>query len=96
MSAAAFSHRHMAAEFRAWGGRNVMKYFAAAVLATFGAVLASLPAARADASCPPNPTGTVNGNLVVPPGQTCTLTNVTVTGNVQVGAGATLFAAGGA
>jgi hypothetical protein len=35
--------------------------------------------------------GTINGTLVVPAGATCQLANVTVTGNVQVGKGATLI-----
>jgi hypothetical protein len=47
--------------------------------------------ARADTTCPPSPTvPTVTGDLIVQSGQTCTLLTVTVTGNVQVKANATL------
>ena len=61
------------------------------VLATMG-VLAPTPASAATTTCPPNPPAdsTVNGDLVVTPGQSCTLTHVTVTGNVRVGQGGTL------
>ena len=64
-----------------------MKRFETAMLA-FGLMLAALPVARAaDTICPPNPSPgvTVNGNLLVPSGQSCSLLgDVTVTGNVQV------------
>jgi hypothetical protein len=71
-----------------------MKRFAITALAALGILAGTVPAARAaDATCPPNPaTGaTINGNLVVPAGNTCQLQNVTVTGNVQVGKGASLL-----
>lgn len=71
-----------------------MKHFVIAALATFGIVLSTAPAARADTSCS-NETvtgGTINGNLVVKPGGTgCTLNaDVTVTGNVRVQPNASL------
>lgn len=66
-------------------GDETMKQIATAMLAV-GTMLAALPAAGADAICPPNPPvgSTVNGNLIVPPGATCFLNHVTVTGNVDV------------
>jgi len=68
-----------------------MKRFAITPLAALGILAGTVPAARAaDTTCPPNPSGTINGNLTVPAGASCTLTNVTVTGNVQVGKGASL------
>jgi len=73
-----------------------MKHFATAMLA-FVAMLVALPAARAaDTVCPPSPifNSTINGNLVVPANMTCALFFVTVTGNVQVGTGASLFLQG--
>jgi hypothetical protein len=74
-----------------------MKRLAIAALATFGVLLAAMPAARAaDTQC--NTTisgGTINGNLAVPNGATCFLgKNVVVTGNVEVGAGAGLEVVG--
>lgn len=61
------------------------KHFSAAMLAV-GIMLAAVPVARADTTCPPDPvTGsTVNGNLIVTSGAICQLSDVTVTGNVQV------------
>jgi hypothetical protein len=69
-----------------------MKPFATTILA-FGIMLAALPAAHADTTtCNTTITGgTVSGNLIVPPGATCTLVGVTVTGNVQVQENATLM-----
>jgi hypothetical protein len=68
-----------------------MKRFAITPLAALGILAGTVPAARAaDATCPPTPSGTINGNLVVPAGTSCSLTNVTVTGNVKVGKGASL------
>lgn len=71
-----------------------MTHFSRANLA-LGIMLAALPAARADTTCPPNPTtgSTVGGNLIVT--GTCSLDNVTVGGNVQVETGATLVVSGG-
>ena len=60
-----------------------MNHFATTMLAC-GIMLAVLPTARADTTCPPNPGTTVNGNLIVPANQTCIVRGVTVTGNVQV------------
>jgi hypothetical protein len=70
-----------------------MKHFATAMLACGIILVAALPAAHADTTCPPSPSpgSTVNGNLVVRNNMVCTLSpGVTVTGNAQVGAGATL------
>ena len=68
-----------------------MKRFAITTLAALGILAGAVPVARAaDTTCPPNPTGKINGNLVVPAGASCSLANVTVTGNVQVGKGASL------
>ena len=66
-----------------------MKRFATTILA-FGIMLAALPGARADTTCPPNPSplSTVKGNLVVT--GVCNLIGVTVTGNVQVQTNAVL------
>jgi hypothetical protein len=62
-----------------------MNHFTTTVLAC-GIMLAVLPTARADTTCPPNLVNTtVNGNLIVPANQTGSiLAGVTVTGNVQV------------
>jgi hypothetical protein len=63
-----------------------MRHFATALLA-FGIMVAAVPPARAaETTCPPNPAAgsTVDGNLVVPSGATCTLAGVTVTGNLRV------------
>jgi hypothetical protein len=72
--------------------QNAMRRSSIAALATFGIVLAAVPAARArDVSCSTTTTGgTVEGNLVVPTGANCTLNSVTVWGNVLVGASAQL------
>jgi hypothetical protein len=63
-----------------------MKRFSITALAAFAILLGTVPVARAaDATCPPsNPTGTINGNLVVGSGPPCFLRNVTVNGNVRV------------
>jgi hypothetical protein len=65
-------------------------------LAAFGALLATAPSApaqsRPDVSCPPytgSSTPTVH-NVTVPDNGFCLLANVTVTGNVTVGLGASL------
>jgi hypothetical protein len=71
----------------------MMKRFATALLAFGIMVAAGLPVARADTTCPPSPASgsTVNGALVVPTSQVCTLSpGVTVTGSVEVQSGATL------
>jgi hypothetical protein len=70
-----------------------MKSFAGAIIAVLAFLLAAVPVANAqNTQC----TGTIsdgstiNGSLVVPADATCSLLNVTVEGNVQVGTGATL------
>jgi hypothetical protein len=40
-------------------------------------------AAADDFSCPPTVTGQIPGNVIVPPGATCIITNATVQGNVK-------------
>jgi hypothetical protein len=77
-----------------------MKRFAIITLTAFGALLATAPVALAQnctktapyCNCPPSITGptTAYGNVTVPNGQSCVMTNVTVTGNVTVGIGASL------
>jgi hypothetical protein len=71
-----------------------MKWFA---VLTFGVLVAAAPAARAqDAVCTSSLQGvTIDGDLVVPVGATCTLSSVAVTGNVWVEAGAGLSVAAG-
>jgi hypothetical protein len=72
-----------------------MNHLATAMLA-LAIMVAAVPAARADTTCPPIPPsgGTVNGNLTVT--GACTLDNVKVGGNVRVdGAGASLSLSGG-
>jgi hypothetical protein len=68
-----------------------MNHFTTTMLAC-GIMVAALPTARAaDTTCPPNLVNTtVNGNLIVPAGQGCSMTGVTVTGNVQVQTNAVL------
>ena len=61
-----------------------------------GIMLAAIPARADETSCTGSLVGeTINGNLVVPDGETCSLTNVRVTGNVLVRTGATLVMPGG-
>jgi hypothetical protein len=78
---------------RAASARGFVALCAITPLAALGILAGTVPAARAaDTTCPPAPTGPINGNLVVPAGNnSCTLANVTVTGNVQVGKGASLL-----
>jgi hypothetical protein len=77
---------------RTASARGFLARCAITPLAALGILAGTVPAARAaDTTCPPTPSGTINGNLAVPAGASCTLTNVTVTGNVQVGKGASLF-----
>jgi hypothetical protein len=75
-----------------------LNHFTTTMLA-FGIMVAALPTARAaDTNCTSNLFNTtVNGNLIVPAGQSCQLIAVTVTGNVQVQTNALLtilFSAG--
>jgi hypothetical protein len=81
-----------------------MKRFAAITLAAFVALLATEPGALATnptpivpgpINCPPNLSGpeTIDGDVVVPNGMSCVMASagdVVVTGNVTLGAGATL------
>jgi hypothetical protein len=81
---------------RAASARGFLARCAITPLAALGIQRAAgtVPAARAaDTPCTTTISSgtTINGNLVVPAGDnTCTLKNVTVTGNVQVGKGASL------
>lgn len=73
-----------------------MNHLATAVLALGIIIVAAVPAARADTTCPPIPPpgGTVDGNLTVT--GACTLDDVKVGGNVRVDrAGASLSVSGG-
>jgi hypothetical protein len=71
-----------------------VKSFAIAIATALGFLLATVPVASAQNTTQCTGTlsdgSTINGNLVVPPNASCTLTNVTVIGNVQVGVGAAL------
>jgi hypothetical protein len=79
---------------RAASARGFLARFTITPLAALGILAGTVPAARAaDTTCPPAiSSGTINGNLTVPAGVTCTLGpgTVTVTGNVHVGKGASL------
>jgi hypothetical protein len=77
---------------RAASARGFLARFAITPFAALGILAGTVPAARAaDTTCPPTNGGTINGNLTVPALASCTLLNVTVTGNVQVGKGASLL-----
>jgi hypothetical protein len=91
MAAPAMSGRHSCASAVGGYKGETMRHFVTAMLAC-GIMLAALPPARADTTCPPSPPlgSTVNGNLIVPPNQRCDLNGVTVTGNVRVQTNATL------
>ena len=54
------------------------------------ALLGGAAAGRADTSCSGPLSGTVNGNIVVPNGASCTLSNATVSGDVHVRQNASL------
>ncbi|MBV8089903.1 MAG: hypothetical protein JO139_10085 [Alphaproteobacteria bacterium] len=75
-----------------------MKSFAIAIVATLGFQLATVPAGHAQNAFQCSETisdgRTINGSVVVPANRICTLTNVTVVGNVQVGTGADLNVSG--
>jgi hypothetical protein len=62
------------------------------VFAATTALGATQPAGADDFTCPPNNTGTIPGNLIVPGGNTCHLQNAQVLGNVIVEPRATLTA----
>ena len=71
--------------------RRVIVSMLAGVLVAGAATVAFVPSAYATTSCSTTlHDTTVRGNLVVPPGATCELDHVTVTGSVQVGQGANL------
>jgi hypothetical protein len=58
---------------------------------TTAALFASASAARAaDATCVGLLSGIINGNVVVPPGTSCTMSDVTVRGDVQISENASL------
>jgi hypothetical protein len=64
-------------------------------LVVVGAVLVSAPSATAaGGQCTGTMTGTINGNVLVPPGASCLLSAAHVIGSVTVGAGATLTGTG--
>lgn len=57
----------------------------------FGAaLLGGAPMVRADTNCTGTLTGTINDNVTVPKGASCTIETATVSGNVQVSQGASL------
>jgi hypothetical protein len=91
MAAPAMPGRHSCASAVGGYKGETMRHFVTAMLAC-GIMLAALPPAHADTTCPPSPPlgSTVNGNLIVPPNQRCDLNGVTVTGNVRVQTNATL------
>ncbi len=61
-----------------------MKIFMLALATAVMALVANASVSRADTACTSTLSGSVNGNIVVPSGASCTLSNVTVTGGVQV------------
>jgi len=61
-----------------------MKTFGLALTVAAVALLGGAAAARADTSCTGPLSGTVNGDIVVPTGASCTLSNATVSGDVHV------------
>ncbi len=70
-----------------------MKRFAITTLAALGILLGTVPSVcAADTTCTGAIAfGTINGNVVVPANAHCSLQNMTVTGNVQVGQDASLL-----
>lgn len=68
-----------------------MKIFALALASALTAFVASTSMARADTTCSSTLSGTVDGNVVVPSGASCTLSNVTVKGGVRVSQNASLI-----
>jgi hypothetical protein len=73
--------------------RGFLARFTITPLAALGILAGTVPAARAaDTPCTTTiSSGTINGDLVVPAGAACILAGtVTVTGNVEVGKGASL------
>jgi feruloyl esterase len=69
-----------------------MRRFVHAVIIAVPALVGGASAVHAaDANCTGTLTGTISGNLVVPSGASCTLSNATVTGNVRVQQNASLI-----
>src|SRR5258705_12988077 len=66
------------------------RHFALARIAGVAVFFASGSAAWADTACNGALTGTVSGDVVVPKGASCTLSQVNVNGSVQVSSGASL------
>jgi hypothetical protein len=78
--------------------RSLVKLATASAALTVVAVLGAAPSANADLITYCVGTGgavTVPNDLYVPPGESCTLTGTTITGNVTVAAGGNLVVAGG-
>ncbi len=67
-----------------------MRTFGLALTLAAVALLGGAAAGRADTSCTGPLSGTVNGNIVVPNGPSCTLSNATVSGDVHVRQNASL------
>ena len=62
-----------------------MRRFVHALIVAVPALVAGASAVRAsDTTCTSSLTGTINGNVVVPDGASCTLSDATVAGNVHV------------
>ena len=62
-----------------------MKKFALALILAAPALVAGAATVHAaNTNCTGTLTGSITGNIVVPSGASCTLSNITVTGNVQV------------
>jgi len=61
-----------------------MKNLALTLALVLTALVVSTAISRADTSCTNTLSGTIEGNVVVPSGASCTLSDVTVTGGVQV------------
>src|SRR5438093_10012985 len=66
----------------AWS--KTMRNFAFALILAAPSLVASSSVRAADTSCTGPLTGTISGNILVPSGASCTLSDVTVTGNVHV------------
>src|SRR5438876_5480597 len=68
-----------------------MKKFALALILAAPALVAGAATVHAaNTNCTGTLTGSITGNIVVPNGASCTLSNATVTGNVQVQQNASL------
>ena len=62
-----------------------MRGFARALIAAIPVFVGSVSAVHAaDTSCSGTLSGSITGNIVVPVGASCTLSDATVTGNVQI------------